>query len=137
MTAIGAIEAVGAEAHVALVGRVHTGGSVKARIVGASLLCRGLAAASVESSRAVASSVRLALHTNTRSIPHISTKRGNVCCFYRAGSTVETGNDGAVIFDQLAVGSGVLGRAGTGVGSLASVETGAAVFAGFVIGAVI
>ena len=56
---------------------------------------------------------------------------------YRTGSTVETRNDGAVIFDQFAVGSSVLGRTGARVGSLASVETGAAVFARLVIGAVV
>ncbi len=61
MSAIGAIKAVGAEAHVAPVGRVHTGGTVKAGIVGARLLGRGLAAAAVKSSRAIASRVCFAL----------------------------------------------------------------------------
>jgi hypothetical protein len=61
VAAIGAIKAVGAEAHVAPVGRVHTGGTVKAGIVGARLLGRSLAAAAMKSSRAVASRVRFAL----------------------------------------------------------------------------
>lgn len=61
MAAIGAIKAVGAEAHVAPVGRVHTGGTVKAGIVGARLLGRSLAAAAMKSSRAIASRVRFAL----------------------------------------------------------------------------
>ena len=56
---------------------------------------------------------------------------------YRTGSTVETRNNGAVVFDQLAIGAGVLGRAGARVRSLAGVETSAAVFARLVIGAVI
>jgi hypothetical protein len=61
VAAIGAIKAVGAEAHVAPVGRVHTGGTVKAGIVGARLLGRSLAAAAMKSSRAIASRVRFAL----------------------------------------------------------------------------
>jgi hypothetical protein len=56
---------------------------------------------------------------------------------YRTGSTVETRNDCAVIFDQLAIGSSVFSRTGTGVRTLARVKTGAAVLAGFVIGAVV
>lgn len=115
VAAVGAIKTIGAEAHVALVGRVHAGGTMKAWIVGACLLCRSFAAASVKSRRAVARSI----------------------CFARTGSTVEARNDSAIIFDQLAIGSGVLGRAGTGVGALTRVETGAAVLAGLVIGAVV
>lgn len=66
------------------------------------------------------------------------------CCYeieikiaYRTGSTVETRNDGAVIFNQLAISSSVLGGAGTGVRALTRVKTGATVLAGFVIGAVV
>ena len=62
MSAVGAIESVRAQAHVSVVGGVDTGGTVKTRIVRASLLSRRLAPASVESGRAIASRVRLTLH---------------------------------------------------------------------------
>lgn len=62
VAAVGAIKTIGAEAHVALVGRVHAGGTMKAWIVGACLLCRSFAAASVKSRRAVARSICFTLH---------------------------------------------------------------------------
>jgi hypothetical protein len=56
----------------------------------------------------------------------------------QTSAAVETRDDGgAIIFDQFAIGSSVLGRTGAEVGTLASVEAGAAVLAGLVIGAVV
>ena len=65
MTAIGAVESVGAEAHVAVVGRVDARGAVQARVVGARLLRRRLAAQPVEAGRALARRVRLTLSVRT------------------------------------------------------------------------
>ena len=115
MAAVGAVESFRAHAHVAVVGSVDASGAVQARIIRARLLGRRLAAASVETGGAVASGVRLT----------------------RASSTVETGNDGAIVLDQFAVCSRVLGRTGARVRSLASVEASAAILARLVVGAVV
>lgn len=91
MTAVGAVETVGTETHVTVVGRVDTGGSVKARVVGASLLGRRLAPASVESRRAVTSRVGLTLishqqinannNNNNKNVKIIVQQIANLNCY--------------------------------------------------------
>lgn len=61
MTAVGSIESVRAEAHIALVDRVDAGSAVQAWVVRARLLRRSFAALSVETGWAIARRIRLTL----------------------------------------------------------------------------
>lgn len=91
----------------------------------------------METGRAGASCIRLPLHVTSCVIIPFIIKAQNNHSTYRARSTVEARDDGAIILDEFAVRSRVLWRAGASVRSLTGVEASASVLARLVVGAIV